>query len=177
MESLIGGISGTMVPILLKKMGLPMGYEGVEYYAQVHRSSINSNIHTVFMPFVIYGMLLWIPALFRLNKEKAKRLQRILYISYMTHYLQMNLKTGCIISLVYLVPLYNASNDYNVNFSLVKGLKISFGTLLIQEFFGHTHNSDAQSRLDVISMSNSVCYAIYYSIDYQLTSFKKINHF
>lgn len=56
---ILGLVSHHVLHVLSMKTGL----EGVNYYAEVHQSKWNSYIHTLGMPFTIYGMLLWIPAL------------------------------------------------------------------------------------------------------------------
>mgnify|MGYP001279228787 CR=1 FL=1 len=62
------------VGLLIKPLGrhynVKVANEGVNYYGEVHTSTLNRYIHTVGMPFTIYGMTQWIPALFNLNPKK-----------------------------------------------------------------------------------------------------------
>ena len=52
---------GLIVPYMLSLFGVYIGQRGVNYYGEVHSTYHNAMVHTICMPFTIYGMLLWIP--------------------------------------------------------------------------------------------------------------------
>ena len=163
METLTGTISGIVVPYTLNKLGYPIGLEGVEYYSK--HSKINCTVQTIFTPFIVYGTLLWLPALFKLNVYQANKLQRILYISYMVHYIQINKLIGIIISLYYILPLTISADKYNKHDSLEKGLKTFIGALTVQEFI--LFFLKTQRTLTCKSIINSIMYAIFFSVSGQ----------
>ena len=164
MEQIIAGVSGTLLPYLFKKMGMKIGMDGVKYYAEVHKTDLNCYIHTAFMPFTIYGILLWVPALIKLSKSNANKFQRIVYMAWIIHYSQINKRIALIVSLFYLLPLIYAIKDYNRDTSLKRGLKISFSSLFIQEFVGHYISGDPPSRIEAIP--NAILYSMMFSCGY-----------
>ena len=161
--SVIGIYFGYLIPFLLENICY-IGYKGIDYYAEVHMQPLNSIIHSIYMPFTIYGMLLWIPQVFKFNCNDSKKLQYVLYVMYMTHYIIINYKVGLYIALYYSIPLYYARLTYDkiiCNYML-NGLFISLSALLIQEGFGHWYSGDPPSRLEGIP--NAIMYAMYYSV-------------
>ena len=52
---------GIILPFILSLFGILVGQRGVDYYGEVHSTFHNCIVHTIFMPFTTYGMLLWIP--------------------------------------------------------------------------------------------------------------------
>lgn len=50
-----------IMPFILNLFGILVGQNGVDYYGEVHMTFHNCIVHTIFMPFTIYGMLLWVP--------------------------------------------------------------------------------------------------------------------
>lgn len=165
--TIIGTYLGYFIPYILQNIfQFKIGQEGVDYYAEVHITYLNSIIHTIYMPFTIYGMLLWIPQVFQLDNINSKKLQYVLYLIYMLHYILIDSTIGFYIALYYSIPLYFARLTYDkikCNY-LVNGLAISTFTLLIQEVYGHWYSGDPPSRLEGIP--NAMIYAIYYSISH-----------
>lgn len=163
--NLIAGCYGIIFPYILKYNNVLVGIDGVNYYAEVHTSYLNSIIHTIFMPFTIYGILLWVPRLCSLNLNHSIRLQQFLYTAYMTHYMLINFTIGILTSLYYILPLYAAKLTY-LNFYNKKigytGFKIMTVALLIQEVFGHWIGCDNLSRFE--GVPNAILYAMYYSV-------------
>ena len=102
--NLLGIITGIAVPYFLNSYGMLIGYEGIQYYSEVHTTFLNSIIHTVFMPFTIYGMLLWIPRIFTSNYKNGIKIQQFFYTAYMTHYIIINPFIGTLVSLLYYYP-------------------------------------------------------------------------
>lgn len=180
--NLLGILLGITVPKILHSNGALIGQAGVDYYAEVHTNALNSYCHTIGMPFTIYGMLLWIPMLFKLNYKKYIAIQNVLYSMYMTHYTIMNWKMGSIISLVYSMPLYYAEKRIKNTFGFtrnkpvdtvkeynylrilvfVEGLMVSIGALVFQEIIGHWLSGDPLSRAEAVP--NAIMYAVYYSV-------------
>ena len=99
-------IFGFISHIIFSLFGILHHNEGVNYYAEVHTTRWNAYIHTIGMPFTIYGMLLWIPSLLCNSSYDAKRLQKSLYIMYMSHYLIINAYITLGIMIMYIGP-YN----------------------------------------------------------------------
>lgn len=162
-----GIICGILIPNLLKLCGIKIGQEGVDYYAEVHTTKLNSYIHTFFMPFTIYGMFLWIPQFLNLGFYNSIRFNICLYISYMTHYMIINPLIGVILCIFYFIPLLLSYVTYmriNIHKLLYIGLSVSTIALVIQEVFGHWYAGDPPSRFEAIF--NAILYAPYYSISH-----------
>ena len=156
-------VLGYHFSIILNFIGIVNGQEGVDYYGEAHLSQWNSLIHTLFMPFTIYGFLLAIPALLNLNNEYTNQLQNHIYIFYISHYISINLFYGLAFALIYDLPLTFAQYEYKNNrYTLIKGLIISSSCLIIQEYVGHYLGNDMNSRWE--GVLNAILYANYYSI-------------
>jgi len=165
--TIVGMYLGYFMPFILQNIfQLKIGQEGVDYYAEVHTTFLNSMIHTIYMPFTIYGILLFIPPVFRLDHDNAKKLQYVLYIMYMTHYILIDSTIGLYIALYYSIPLYFARLTYNkikCNY-FINGLAIATCALLVQEVHGHWYSGDPLSRFEGIP--NAIIYAMYYSVSH-----------
>ena len=110
-------ITGIIIPNILHYNGFYIGDSGVDYYAEVHTTKLNSVIHTIGMPFTIYGMLLWIPVIFNLNCKSYIAIQRFLYISYMTHYVLIDWRIGLNTAIIYYIPVYYSNKLYLSEFN------------------------------------------------------------
>ena len=161
---------GITFPYLLNYFnGNLIGYDGIEYYGQVHLSFWNSLIHTIFMPITIYGMLLWIPAVFTRNRFIANDIQLCMYLIYMSHYIfSLNWFVGICIAFYYLIPLNYGMFSYSLPYSRLQffgsGICISTTALVIQEVFGHYIGGDQASRFEAVP--NAIMYAMYYSVSH-----------
>jgi uncharacterized membrane protein YGL010W len=170
---------GLVCPPILNYLGILTGDDGVEYYAEVHQTFHNAMVHTVFMPFTIYGMLLWIPNtllyLFRMlnikgpdfsiNTPNAIYIQYCFYCAYMTHYLTISGRIGLLLILLYAGPFYYARKYYITNKTqhvIKHGFAVSTVTLVIQEVFGHYYGGEGLSRFEAIF--NATLYATYFSV-------------
>jgi len=143
--------------------------EGVDYYGEVHKSKFNCYMHTVGMPFTIYGILQWLPALFNLNPKQRQRFIYNLYLIYWSHYMSLDWKTGSLYTLVYTPVTIISSLAYyqeNNNVKLVRGIFITCIALLFQEAVGHYYGGDKQSRIEAIP--NAILYAKYFSLNHLL---------
>lgn len=160
----LGFTLGNIIPILLNNMNFHIGIKGVNYYSEVHTTNLNCIIHSIFMPFTIYGMFLWIPQVcipYNIrNYVNINKFNYLLYITYMSHYIYINIYIGLLVSLYYSIPLYYSINKT----SLKRGLLISSTALIIQEIFGHWISGDDPSRLEAIP--NAIIYAPYFSISH-----------
>lgn len=166
---------GLIVPSILSLFGVYIGQRGVNYYGEVHSTFHNAMVHTICMPFTIYGMLLWIPntllyltghnTMTYQNRLIGRDIQRYLYIMYMTHYLTISFKIGISLIILYSIPLYYANTKYieNINSNhIVYGLSVSTFFLTVQEVFGHYYGGDDPSRPEAIF--NAILYATYFSL-------------
>jgi uncharacterized membrane protein YGL010W len=163
--SLYGYIFGNIIPSLLKYNNFYIGLDGVEYYGEVHTTKLNSIIHSIFMPFTIYGMFLLIPKVILPKKydnsyEYAYKINFFLYVTYMTHYISINKYIGLLTSIYYYIPLQLSRNQIEFK----KGILISTTALTIQELLGHWLSGDDPSRLEAIP--NAIIYAIYFSVSH-----------
>ena len=187
-------ITGIILPNYLYYNGFYIGESGVDYYAEVHTTKLNSVIHTIGMPFTIYGMLLWIPVVFNLNCRSYIAIQRFLYISYMTHYVLIDWCIGLNTAVIYYIPVYYSNKLYLSEFNeeanesdqisidkkykiskqknhnsiriylFTYGFLVSFYVLLFQEVIGHWLSGDPPSRLEAIP--NAILYAMYFSVSH-----------
>ena len=140
--------------------------KGVQYYGEAHLSKWNAWIHTIGMPVSIYGLLLCIPALFKLNPNKAKKIMWILYYFYGGHYLRMNVKNSLLYYVMFFPSVYMANKNYEKHTAskenvLSEGLLISSAALTFQEIVGHWIGNDIQSRFEAIP--NAILYAMYFA--------------
>ena len=137
--------------------------DGVNYYGEIHKSSLNKIIHGLFMPLTVYGILLWFPALLNLNILDASILRGCVYYFYLGLYLKINIFNALVYSIIYYLPLKFANIDYrNSYYTLINGLVISFYSLFIQEIVGHYLGGDEPSRIEGII--NAVLYAPYFGL-------------
>ena len=188
MSILLSMTLGVSLLFVLPQFGVLTGKEGVDYYAEVHTTALNSYCHTIGMPFTIYGMLLWIPMLTKRSWPKYNHIQDCLYAMYMAHYICIHPRVGFLTALVYSVPLYYAKNDVRTQFGqfdylmldlpvehikgydyqrlrvFVKGVCISTIALVFQELVGHWLSGDPASRIEGIP--NAIMYAMYYSVSH-----------
>lgn len=161
---------GIFMPYFLNYNNLMLiGYEAVNYYGEVHLSFWNSLIHTIFMPVTIYGMLLWIPAVFTRRKCIANDIQLCMYLMYMSHYIvSLNFIVGISVAMYYLVPLNYAMHHYGFSFNRIQlfsgGICMATTALVIQEVFGHYIGGDQLSRFEAVP--NAIMYAMYYSVSH-----------
>ena len=156
-------ISGLFLSTFLYIFGFLYGQEAVNYYGEVHLSSWNSNVHTIFMPFTIFGVLISIPALLRMPKQSANLLQECVYYFYLSHYLTISFKVALAFALIYYFVQERAQYYYKNNIkTAIGGLAISITSLVIQEVVGHQYGGDDPSRLDAVF--NAILYANYYAV-------------
>ena len=89
----------------LLKPYIHVGQTGVDYYAEAHLSPWNARIHTMGMPFTIFGILQWIPTLLGLNYNQSKMLAYNLYTLYAGHYFRIDKRVFLMYLIFYLIYL------------------------------------------------------------------------
>ena len=139
--------------------------EGVDHYEEAHYSKWNCYMHTLGMPFTIYGLAIFLPALFKLTYEKAILFRTSLLLFYLAHYMQIDLKIGLMTYIFFSIPAIRANYTYDEkrrSWMLLKGFIISFSALSFQEYFGHYLGGDIASRGE--SVPNAIMYAMYFSV-------------
>lgn len=152
---------------LLNTIGTSTGLEGVQYYAEVHTYSLNSYIHSLFMPFTIFGIFLWFPTLWTHSIMKQNNIRVGLYIAYIAHYVCIDPYIALLVMLLYMPSLYYSiyyTNIWAHKLRQKRGFIIAFVALVIQEYFGHYLGGDAPSRFEAVP--NAILYACYYSISH-----------
>lgn len=139
--------------------------KGVDYYAEVHTTRQNIFVHVVCMPFTIYGMLYWIPALFFCNATEALYVQFALYLFYLAHYVKINHVTSFYFTLMYIPGVFLSMHRYTGGFDdFVFGISMSAGVLGLQEYAGHFLGGDPPSRVE--GVLNAIFYAMYFSAEH-----------
>lgn len=140
------------------KTGKRAGY----YYGEVHKKELNIWMHIVGMPFTVYGILLWLPAIFQLSYASAHILQNMIYIMYIGHYMTFDVPVALFTSVMYAPSLYFAHDSYFLwQSALWEGLGVSTTALIFQEALGHYLSGDPQSRIEAVP--NAIVYAVYFS--------------
>lgn len=158
-------ILGLSILPILKYYNVKVGEEGYEYYGEVHKSKFNCYIHTLGMPFTIYGITQWLPTLFFTSPKKCIYFIRNLFYMYLTHYLSVDWKIAAMYSVIYApVAILSAMHHYygTMNDRFKRGILISTIALLFQEGVGHWYGGDKQSRPEAVP--NAILYAKYYSL-------------
>lgn len=156
-----------------KAIDMRYGWDGIDYYAEVHMSMWNSYVHTVFMLCTMEGMFIWIPALFDLNDLQALFLRINVGIFYFGLYFSISPVIAILTAVYYYLPFY----DSEIYYCLLKtrgerlrhGLLIATTSLIIQEVFGHYLFGDSPSRLEAIP--NAILYAPFYSVSHMISHY------
>ncbi len=184
-DSIIFTIFGYLFKYIISPFMLT-GKKAIIYYAEAHLSKFNSYIHTIFMPFSILGILIWLSALFKLTPNMAKYFMWKLYYFYGGLYLNINPANTLVYYIIYYFVTYKASIYYNKCYNkyiytslfswkyngnsyiytrlFIIGFFISFISLTIQEIIGHKYGNDIPSRLS--GVPNAILYAKYFSISH-----------
>ncbi len=182
----VGLFSHKILPCVMKT-----GVEGVNYYGEAHLTRWNAYMHTIGMPFTIYGMVQWIPALLNAPPKQAKKIMEFLYFAYGGHYLHVNPPITLFYYAMYYPCIYYGNKHYEIqyranknfitnnngqntlsitrrlnsnetNWILLRGLCISTVALIFQEIVGHSWGGDIPSRWEAIP--NAILYAKLFSI-------------
>lgn len=150
--------------IILNFLGIYNGRQGVDYYGEAHLSQWNSLIHTAFMPFTSYGILLFFPNLIGLNKLSATLLIDYVYLFYFGHYFYISPYIGLLFAFFFYFFKKLVKHHYSYSISkFVYGLLVAFISLSIQEYVGHYMGGDIPSRVEGIL--NAILYANYFALE------------
>lgn len=118
-ETIKTGAFGTWLGILTHKF-LPYimktGLSGVNYYGEAHLTRWNAYMHTLGMPFTIYGMVQWIPAFLEATPSDAKRIAQFLYFLYGGHYLLLDKRIAILYYAAYYPSLYYGIKHYETQY-------------------------------------------------------------
>ena len=156
---------GLLVSPALISLNMTTGTDALDYYGEVHLSSWNSWMHTIGMPFTVYGISCWFPAIFGMKPEYRNVMQKYIWTMLFVHYMGIDLLQGLFCTLFYSPVMYFAYNSaYSIksNSKLFwHGLLISFFSLLFQEVVGHWYGGDDPSRVE--GVPNAIMYATLYS--------------
>jgi len=156
---------GLAILPVFKYLKICVGKEGYEYYGEVHKSKFNCYMHTLGMPFTIYGITQWLPALFLLSPKHCVQFIRNLFFMYLTHYLSIDYKVAALYSLIYApVAILSSMHHYygRTEQRIFRGLFISIAALVFQEGIGHWWGGDDPSRLEAVP--NAILYAKFFSL-------------
>ena len=168
---LLGALgAGYATNYLCHMLGVYYGKKGVKYYSEVHIKKQNIIVHVIGMPFTIYGMTLWLPALAEYALEYDPLLTRLcLYLYYNGLYSYISLDDCVYFNFMYF-PAVLLSTFYYVGglYDIIWGLSISTIALVFQEVVGHNMSGDPPSRPEAVL--NAILYAMYFSAH----SFKRI---
>ena len=135
---LISVFLGANMDYFMKKANILTLQEGVDHYEEAHYSKWNCYMHTLGMPFTIYGLALFLPALFKLTYEKAIVFRTSVLLFYLTHYIHINLQIGLMTYILFSLAMIRANDTYDekrIPWMLLKGFTISLLALSFQEYF------------------------------------------
>ena len=164
------GILGYLSHNVLKPY-LHVGSSAVYYYAEAHTNKWNAIIHTLGMPFTVFGVLQWIPAFLGLDSGQSKILAYMLYTLYAGHYVRMDKRICLLYLILYYLPVKYAVRVYNTYdpttqrlWLFQKGVITMLLALTFQESIGHYVGGDIPSRPE--GVLNAIIYAMYFSVSH-----------
>jgi len=92
------------------------GLSGVSYYGEAHLTRWNAYMHTIGMPFTIYGMVQWIPALLQATPKNARLIAQFLYFLYGGHYLLLDKRIAILYYISYYPSLHYGIKHYEIQY-------------------------------------------------------------
>lgn len=138
-----------------------LGQCGYDLYAEIHQNYVNQLIHGLFMPFVVYGTLLGVPALLGFSGNKALEMAGYIYTSYLMYYLTFDPLGMFLSALMYTPCLYFVNKESYTPQDRWRIFSRGVGWLLaavgIQEIIGHTLFEEVNS--DLWQLPNSILIA------------------
>lgn len=163
-------LMGYNLSLLLENFNIVSINSALGYYNSIPIIDINLSLCLIFKPITYYGILLWLPAIFKLSKLNANNLQLYLHLFYFAHYYTINLYVSILYLILYGVPTYYARIHYiNSRHTLHTGIVISILAISIQLLFRQNIVGDFKSIVE--SITNTIIYTNYYTI---LSLVKKI---
>lgn len=188
----IGILIGLYLPRLLDRCQILYHTAGIDYYAEIHTTTLNAFSHTLGMPFTCYGILLWFPLMWQCSWQRYHEIQSCLYFAFMTYYIGIDAFVGFCTALVYMGPFVFATQTIHQRFSTIQsnttktmvhctreynmqrlivatqGFMIMGCALVFQELVGHWISGDKCSRIEGIP--NAIIHAMYYSISHLMVN-------
>lgn len=146
------------------------GKEGYDLYHELHLNYGNQMIHGLFMPFVVYGIFVGLPAFFVKTDAGATRFRVAIWATYLAYYSSFDVVGATLCGQFYLPalwylsvyqPYYYHHNSGRIQ-AIMWGLIFLFGAVGIQEFFGHTFYEERNSNL--WELPNSIAIAPLFGI-------------
>lgn len=138
-----------------------LGQCGYDLYAEIHQSYGNQLLHGLFMPFVVYGTFVGLPALFNQISLSACLTHLAIYFAYMIYYVSFDPLGGVLSAILYYPALeFALSHRYIPEErwqNVAKGLGWIFFAVAIQEGIGHTLFESTNS--DLWQLPNSILIA------------------
>lgn len=134
---------------------------GYELYSQIHQNYWNRLVHTVGMPFAVYGFLRGAPALIGFTGNDANMLQLAIFYFYIFYYMSWDFTGAVLTAMLFYPSIYFAfSHKYKLN-TEYQNIIMGFGTmilaLLFQEIIGHCYFEESNSIL--IQIPNNILIA------------------
>ena len=131
------------------------GNAGYELYHQIHNSLANQIVHAIGMPFVVYGVLKMLGAVFANNKKTANIIQFSVYLIFLTYYVTFDPIGALVCGVLYGFMLEKIVADTKYSYStfsgrfkhFTRGFVYFVAALLIQEFVGHSYFEENSSNL------------------------------
>ena len=154
---------GALARFLLPLAGIETGPKGIELYARAHEAAFNRWVHTITMPFVVYGVLLWVPDTVSLPLTHRRAYCQIgAYIGYIAHYVTIDSRVAFAAALCYALPLALAVSSPH---GMFRGMAFFVAGLLVQQCLGHWLSGDPSSAGDSVG---AAIYAPYFEISHVL---------
>ena len=148
--------------LLKRKFNILSGQEAVDYYAEVHTSTSNSILHTLFIPYASYYLYSALPQLFCLPKHQGNHMIISVNLAYFAMYFTELDSAGTVRTvLLYLPPLYFFLRDKEyTQYALLK-----FGMIMLFiEKLGHDILEGTESRPEGIL--NAILYSHYFNANH-----------
>lgn len=142
---------------------MDVGWHAVEYYAEVHQTMWNKAIHTLMMPWTVYGVMSWFPCALGRKWRSAGYFtdQLWIYIFFVAHYFVMSPVVAIIVAAIY-GPMIVYSGECPPKIGAV----IMVAALLFQEIVGHMWGGDPPSRL--VGVPNAILVSVFFSVSHLL---------
>ncbi len=143
------------------------GWEGLEVYEEIHNDPINRFIHAAFLPFVIYGTMLGLPALFNIKRQHAYYGVGTITFAYILFYSTFSFLWAFAAAFMSLPFAMHAVHRLKV-YDRVPNVRLAVislvGALFIQEVIGHTLFEEVNSRMTFSYVFNAIMYSpMFYS--------------
>lgn len=151
------------------------GDKGLEVYDEVHQNDMNALIHAVFLPFVFYGVMIALPALFPTTALVRKYIILSLNCMYISSYWYVGMQYW-FDTLVWMAPatvlaIHTVTKMEQTQrcSTFFTGLCYMVAALTIQEVVGHMWFEEVPSRLTWSYVLNAIMYSPAFYVKYMTT--------